>query len=97
MAKRKANSQIGNLTPDHSKLGIDLIYSRAGGVQHVKSSQQGLQICFRPHLNPRFAREIMGPQSCKSFNFDNFGTPTWESRDKMSFGCGPRGEAQNIL
>jgi hypothetical protein len=26
-----------------------------------------------------------------------FKTPTWESRDKKPFGCGPRGELQNIL
>jgi hypothetical protein len=28
-----------------------------------------------------------GPQSCGSPNFGNFGTPTWEYRDKMTFGC----------
>jgi hypothetical protein len=39
----------------------------------------------------------MGPQSHGSSKFGNFGTPTKESRDKMSFGCGPRGEAQSIL
>ncbi len=27
----------------------------------------------------------------------NFGTPTWESRDKQPFGCGPRGMGHNIL
>jgi hypothetical protein len=52
---------------------------------------------FKPHLNQRFAHKVMGPQSRRSPNFGNFGTPTWESRDKMSFGCGPRGEAKNIL
>jgi hypothetical protein len=35
MAKRKAKSQIGSLTPDHGKSGIDPIPLRAGGVQHV--------------------------------------------------------------
>jgi hypothetical protein len=35
MAKRKAGSQIDNLTPDHGKLGIDPILLRAGGVRHV--------------------------------------------------------------
>jgi hypothetical protein len=25
-------------------------------------------------------------------NCENFGAPTWESRDKKPFGCGPRGE-----
>jgi hypothetical protein len=39
----------------------------------------------------------MGPQSRESPNVGNFETPTWESWDKMSFGCGLRGEAQNIL
>jgi hypothetical protein len=34
----------------------------------------------------------MGPQSRNSPNFGNFGTPIWESWDKMPFGCGPRGE-----
>jgi hypothetical protein len=55
----------------------------------LKSSWQGLQLCLRPDLNRRSAEKVMGPQSCES--------PTWESWDKMPFGCGPRGEAQNIL
>jgi hypothetical protein len=29
----------------------------------------------------------MGPQSCGSPNFANFGTPIWESWDKKPFGC----------
>jgi len=28
---------------------------------------------------------------------DNFGTPTWESREKEPFGCSPGGETQRIL
>jgi hypothetical protein len=63
----------------------------------LKSSQQGLQLCFRPHLNWRFARKAMRPQRCENPNFGNFKTPIWESWNKMSFGCGPRGEAQSIL
>jgi hypothetical protein len=35
MAKRKAGSQTGSLTPDHKKLGIDSIPLRAGGVRHI--------------------------------------------------------------
>jgi hypothetical protein len=31
----------------------------------------------------------MCPQSRGSPNCENFGTPTWESRDKKPFGCGP--------
>jgi hypothetical protein len=63
----------------------------------LKRSWQGLQLCFRPHLKQRFAHKVMGPQSCRSPNFGNFGIPTWDSRDKKPFGCGFHGEAQNIL
>jgi hypothetical protein len=35
MAKRKVGSQIGNLTPDHKKSGIDPTPVCAGGVQPV--------------------------------------------------------------
>jgi hypothetical protein len=31
----------------------------------------------------------MGPQSCGSPSYGNSWTPTWESWDKMAFGCGP--------
>jgi len=34
-----------------------------------------LQLCFRPHLNWRSAQEVMGLQSHKSPNFENFETP----------------------
>ncbi len=35
MAKRKVGSQIGSLSPDHKKSGINLIPLRAGGMQHA--------------------------------------------------------------
>jgi hypothetical protein len=35
MAKRKAGSQIANLTLDQKKLGINPIYFAAGGVRHT--------------------------------------------------------------
>jgi hypothetical protein len=35
MAKKRVGSQIGNLTPDHSKSIIALIYLRVGGVPHT--------------------------------------------------------------
>jgi hypothetical protein len=43
------------------------------------SSWQGLQICFKPHLNKRSAHKIMGLQSCRNLSLGNLGTPTWES------------------
>jgi hypothetical protein len=54
----------------------------------LESSWQGLQLCFRPHLNQRSASEVMGPQSHGSPNFGNFGTPTWESQDKCHLDVG---------
>jgi hypothetical protein len=39
----------------------------------------------------------MASQSRGSPNFGDFEIPTWESRDKKPFGCGPRGEVQSIL
>jgi hypothetical protein len=63
----------------------------------LKSSQRGLQLYFRPHINWRSAKKVTGPQSREKPKFGNFETPTWESWDKMPFGCGPHGEAQNIL
>jgi hypothetical protein len=53
----------------------------------LKSFQWGLQLCFRPHFNCRFANKIMRPQNCENYNFENFKTPTWESWDKMPFEC----------
>jgi hypothetical protein len=41
----------------------------------LESSWWGLQLCFRPHLNQRSAQNVMGLQSHKSPNFENFGTP----------------------
>ncbi len=51
-----------------------------------KNSWQVLQLCFKPHLNQRSIHKVMGLQSCKSPNFGNFGIPTWEFQEKMTFG-----------
>ncbi len=63
----------------------------------LESSQWGLQLCLRPHLNRRSECKVIRPQSCNSPNIGNFGTPTWESWDKMPFGCGLHGEVQSIV
>jgi hypothetical protein len=47
----------------------------------LERSQQVLQLSSKPHLNRRFSRKVMGPQSCKSSNFRNFEIPTWEFQD----------------
>jgi hypothetical protein len=57
----------------------------------LEISHRGLKLCFKPHLNRRFAHKIMGFQSHGSPNFGNFRTPIWEFWDKMTFGCWSRG------
>ncbi len=59
----------------------------------LESSQQGLQLCFRPHPDQRSTHKVIALKRCGSFDFGNFGTPIWESGDKKPFRCGPRGEA----
>jgi len=51
----------------------------------LKSSWQGLHLCFKPHLNPRFAGKVMAPQNCESPNLSDFRTSIWESQDKKSY------------
>jgi len=41
----------------------------------LESSRRELQLCFRLHLNRRFARKVMGLQSRGSPNWRDFGTP----------------------
>jgi hypothetical protein len=88
MVKRRAGNQIGNLTPTikNQKSPRFLCMQVACDIP-LKSSWQGLQCFSKPHINQRSVDKVMGPQSCKSFDFGNFKTPTWESRDKMPFGC----------
>jgi hypothetical protein len=50
---------------------------------------QKLQLCFRPHLNSRFACKVMGLQSCESPSWHDFGTPTRESQEKTHLDVGP--------
>jgi hypothetical protein len=46
-------------------------------ITSLESSRRGLQLFFKPHINRRSACKVMGPQNCKSANFENFGTPKY--------------------
>jgi len=63
----------------------------------LESSQRELQDCFKPHPNWRFEQEVMDAQSPRSPTRDSFGTPPWESREKVPFGCSLCGVTQRIL
>jgi hypothetical protein len=96
MAKRKVGNQIGNLTPDHEKLGIDPCVQVACNMP-LESSRRGLQLRFKLCPDRRSAQEVIVPQNCKTPSLGNFGTPIWESRDKKPFGCHCRQVVQSIL
>ncbi len=57
-------------------------YVQVACIKLLEIFQQGLQLCFKPHLNRRSAHKVMGPQSCISPNFGNFET-------KCQLGAGP--------
>jgi len=94
MAKRKAGSQIATKSQDSARFPWVKVTCNI----LLENSRRGLQLCFKPHFDQRFEHKIMGPQSCGSPKFGNFGISIWESRNKMPFGgCGPHGEAHSIL
>jgi hypothetical protein len=41
----------------------------------LENYQQGLQLCFKLHLNRKSAHKVMGLQSCRNPNSDNFRIP----------------------
>ncbi len=63
----------------------------------LENSRGELQLWFRPHSNRRLEPRDMSSQSPGSPTRDSFGIPPWESREKVSFGCGSRGATQRIL
>jgi hypothetical protein len=63
----------------------------------LESSRGELQLWFRPHSNWRSEPRGMSAQSPKNPTRDSFGTPPWDSQEKVPFRCGSRGVMQRIL
>jgi hypothetical protein len=63
----------------------------------LESPRRELQDRLKPRPNQRSEQEVMDAKSPRSPTRDSFGTPPWESQEKVSFGCSPRGELQRIL
>jgi hypothetical protein len=63
----------------------------------LESSQRELQDCFKLDPSRRSEQEVMDAQSLGSPNRDSFGTPLWESREKVTFGCKSCRGTQRIL
>jgi hypothetical protein len=58
----------------------------------LESPQRELQVWLKARLDPSSGRKVMNAQSPESPNWDNFGTPPWESWEKEPFGCSLRVE-----
>jgi hypothetical protein len=63
----------------------------------LESSRGELQLWFKPQSNQRLEPGDMSSQSPRTPTRDSFGTPPWESREKVPFGCRLGGELQRIL
>jgi len=63
----------------------------------LKSYRKEIQLWFKPHLDWTLQSRDMNSQSSGSPTRNNFGTPTWESREKEPFGCSLGGKLQSIL
>jgi hypothetical protein len=59
--------------------------------------QGELQLWFRPCCNQTLQSGVMCSQSPGTPTRDSFGTPTWESWEKVPFGCSLGRELQKIL
>jgi hypothetical protein len=68
--------------------GIDPNPTSIGGVQHnVGKLSKRITRLLQTSSNRRSEQEVMDAQSIGSANQDSFGTPLWESREKVTFGC----------
>jgi len=65
MGKRRAGSQIGSLTPDHKKSGIDLFSTSELRPfdTSLERSRRGLRVWFRPRCNQTPQSGVMTSQS----------------------------------
>ncbi len=75
----------------------DFLAFRWRATYHWKSFDEGYNFVLDLVSIGGLHTKLWAPQSHENLNFGNFEIPTWESRDKKPFGCGSRGEAQNIL
>jgi hypothetical protein len=88
MGKRRAESQIGSLTLDHQKLGIDLFPMFDSGVQHgVGNISTRVTTLVETSLRLDFGVGSYGRSKFRESRRDNFGTPFRESQQNVPFGC----------
>jgi hypothetical protein len=74
----------------------DFLTCRWRATYHWKALNEGYNFALDFMSIRGLHAKFMGPQSHGSPRCENFETPTWESRKKMPFGCGPRGTKYTI-
>jgi len=104
MSKMASHEPFGHLQPKlwaKERLGLKLaVWSQRLQKEcdrALESSWGELQLWFRPHSNRRLEPRVMSVQSPGSPTRDSFGSPPWESREKVPFECGSCGVTQRIL
>jgi hypothetical protein len=98
MIKRKGGSQVENLTPDHKSLESRGQMRSDWGVLYIIENIFLRLIKWCPLIvKTDLILEIYEHLKFWDNKNPNFGTPTWESRRKVTFGCSPYREAQNTL
>jgi hypothetical protein len=86
--KKRSGIKVGNLIPDHKKLGIDLTSVHASGMRYATEKlSTKIATLFKPHPDRRSKHEVIAAQSFGNSNLGSF-----ETRDKKPFRCEPRGE-----
>jgi hypothetical protein len=95
--KKKGESK-GNLTLDHKSLENTSQMRYDWGVLYIIGKIFLRVIRYFPHIfKINLILERYEHPKFWNNKSPNFGTPTWESWGKVTFGCSPYGEAQNIL
>ncbi len=62
-----------------------------------KRSWQGLQLCFKPHLNQRFAHKVMHPKVMGVTVVGILGLPLGNPRTKWHLGVGPMAKQNHTI
>jgi hypothetical protein len=98
MGKRRAGSQTGNLTPDHSKSGINLFPTLPWRVRHgVGKLLTRVTTLIQDSSRSEFGVRSYGRSKFRESSRDTFGTPFWESQQNVPFGCSLCDQPQRIL
>jgi hypothetical protein len=93
---RESNCQFDS-RPLKVKNRPDFLTCRLRATYHWRDLDKGYNFVSDLTSIRDLHEKLWTSKSWGSPNFEIFGIPTWESRDKMTFGCWPHGQAQRTL